>query len=66
MLHIFAGSNTYRILHSVYQELGAFGTSAVVMMDDPTTGIHHYQSPIGEFALAADHRGRVNTLYRHD
>lgn len=64
MLHIFAGSNTYRILHSVYQELGAFGTSAVVMMDDPTSGIHHYQSPIGEFALAGDYRGRINTLYR--
>ena len=64
MLTVFASGNTYRTLHSVYQELGAFGTSAVMMMDDPRTTIHHYQSPIGEFALAADYRGHVNTLYR--
>jgi len=64
MLHIFAGSNTYRVLHSVYMELGAFGTSAVMMMNDATRTIHHYHSPVGEFALAADYRGRVNTLYR--
>ena len=64
MLHIFATSNTYQVLHQVYMELGAFGTSAVVMMEDPVTTIHHYHSPIGEFALANDYRGRVNTLYR--
>ena len=64
MLHIFAGSNTYRVLHSVYMELGAFGTSAVMMMNDATRTIHHYHSPVGEFALVADYRGRVNTLYR--
>ena len=64
MMVVFARSNTYRTLHSIYEELGAFGTSAVVMMDDPVRTIHHYQSPIGEFALAADYRGHVNTLYR--
>jgi len=64
MLHIFATSNTYQVLHQVYMELGAFGTSAVVMMEDPVSTIHHYHSPVGEFALANDYRGRVNTLYR--
>lgn len=64
MMVVFARSNTYRTLHSIYEELGAFGTSAVIMMDDAQRTIHHYQSPIGEFALAADYRGHVNTLYR--
>ena len=64
MMTVFARSNTYETLHSIYTELGAFGTSAVMMMDDPRNTIHHYHSPIGEFALANDYRGRVNTLYR--
>lgn len=64
MMVVFARSNTYRTLHSIYEELGAFGTSAVIMMDDAQRTIHHYQSPIGEFALATDYRGHVNTLFR--
>ena len=64
MMVVFARSNTYRTLHSIYEELGAFGTSAVIMMDDVQRTIHHYQSPIGEFALATDYRGHVNTLFR--
>jgi len=64
MLSIFAGSNTYRTLHGIYQDLGAYGTSAVMMMDDPATTINHYHSPVGEFALAQNYRGRVNTFYR--
>ena len=64
MLNVFARSNTYLALHAVYEELGAFGTSSIVMMDCFDKVIHHYNSPTGEFALAADYKGRVNTLYR--
>ena len=64
MLNVFARSNTYLMLHAVYEELGAFGTSAALVMDDYDSLIHHYQSPVGEFALATDYRGNVNTIYR--
>jgi hypothetical protein len=64
MLNVFARSNTYLMLHACYEELGAFGTSASVIMDDYDALIHHYQSPVGEFALATDYRGNVNTIYR--
>lgn len=64
MLTVFSRSNTYRVLHSLYMDLGAYGTGCVMMMDDAKTVIDHYQSPIGEFALATDYRGRVNTAYR--
>jgi hypothetical protein len=64
MLNVFARSNTYLMLHAVYEELGAFGTSAALVMDDYDALIHHYQSPVGEFALATDYRGNVNTIYR--
>lgn len=64
MLNVFARSNTYLILHGIYEELGAFGTSTAIMLDDYDSVIHHYQAPVGEFAIASDYRGRVNTLYR--
>jgi hypothetical protein len=64
MLNVFTRSNTYLTLHSVYEELACYGTSSAIMLDDYNSVIHHYQSPIGEFALAADYRGNVNTIYR--
>jgi hypothetical protein len=64
MLNIFARSNTYLTLHAIYEELGAFGTSSSIMLDDFESVLHHYHSPVGEFAIAADYRGRVNTIYR--
>ncbi len=64
MLNIFARSNTYRALHGIYEELGAFGTASSVMLNDFDTVVHHYPLTIGEYALATDSRGRVNTLYR--
>jgi len=64
LLDVFAKSNTYLALHNLYYELGLFGTACSVVMDDFDTVIHHYTSPVGEFCLASDFRGRVNTLYR--
>lgn len=64
MQTIFAKSNTYRALHSCYEELGLFGTWASFVMDDFDTVIHHYPMTVGEYALACDARGIVNTLAR--
>lgn len=64
MQRLFAGSNVYRALHSVYEELGVYGTAAATVLDDFETGIHLYTHTIGEYALATDHRGQVNTIYR--
>jgi hypothetical protein len=64
MQSVFAKSNTYRALHSCYEELGLFGTWASFVLDDFDTVIHHYPMTVGEYALATDHRGVVNTLAR--
>ena len=64
MLTIFQRSNTYRSLHSMYEELGAFGTGAAVIMDDFNSVIRHYTLTIGEFCLAQNFRGEVDCLYR--
>jgi hypothetical protein len=64
MRDVFSHSNTYRALHMLYSELGAFGTAATIVLDDFENVIHHYPMTAGEFALALDHRGVPNALYR--
>jgi len=61
---IFQRSNTYRALHSMYEELGAFGTAATVLMPDYRNVIHHYPLTTGEYCLATNWQGEVTTLYR--
>lgn len=64
MQMVFAKSNTYRALHSMYEELGAFGTASSIVLPDYRNVIHHYTLTTGEFSIATDHRGVVNTVYR--
>ncbi len=64
MLDIFQRSNTYRALHSMYEEIGAFGTGASMLMDDFDGVIRHHVLTTGEFAVACDYRGNVTTMYR--
>jgi hypothetical protein len=61
---IFQRSNTYRALHSMYEELGAFGTAASIVVPDFGNVIHHYSLTVGEYCIATNWRGEVNTLYR--
>jgi len=63
-LDIFAKSNTYRALHSMYEELGTFGTASSIIMPDFKNVIHHYPLTTGEYCIAQDWRGNVVTLYR--
>ncbi|AIL33101.1 portal protein [Basilea psittacipulmonis] len=64
MQMVFAKSNTYLALHSCYEQLGAFGTACTIALFDFDSVVHHYPLSIGEYALATDYRGKVNTLYR--
>jgi hypothetical protein len=64
MLMIFSKSNTYRSLHSIYEELGTFGTSSAIILPDYQNVVHHYPVTTGEFCIATNYQGQVNTLYR--
>lgn len=64
MQRVFQKSNTYRTLHQLYEELGSFGTACTVILPDFASVIHHYPVTCGEYALAADYQGRVNTMFR--
>jgi len=64
MQMVFAKSNTYRALHSMYEELGAFGTASSVVLANFDTVIHQHVLTAGQYAVATDNQGHVNTLYR--
>lgn len=64
MHRIFQSSNTYRALHSVYGSLGNFGVAPSLIVDDFEDVLRHFTLPIGEYRIACDERGQVNTLFR--
>lgn len=64
MRDIFSRSNTYRSLHSMYEELGGFGTAGGVFQPDFEDVIRLYPMTTGEYAISCDERGVVNTFYR--
>jgi hypothetical protein len=61
---MFAASNTYRVLQQGYEELGLFGTWATCVLPDFENVIHCYPMTIGEYAVATNYRGVVDTLCR--
>ncbi len=64
MRMIYDKSNIYRTLQMSYEELGAFGTSAAIVLDDYDKVIHCMPLTIGEYCIATGARGEINTLYR--
>ncbi len=61
---VMAKSNLYRVLHTMYEELGAFGTSAALIAEDYKNVIHLHPFTIGEYAITTNWKGDVTTLYR--
>jgi hypothetical protein len=64
MRDIYARGNTYRSLHMLYEELGCYGTAATVVLPDYDDVLRHYPLTAGEYAVAVDARGEVQTLFR--
>lgn len=64
MRDIFQRSNTYRALHALYEELGAFGTATSLLLPDFGDVVRHYPLTAGQYMIATDSRGEVSTLYR--
>jgi hypothetical protein len=48
----------------MYEELGSFGTAASIVLPDFDNVIHHYPLTTGEYCIATNYRGQVDTLYR--
>jgi len=64
MRDLFSRSNVYRVLHGIYEEMGAFGTACAYIFRDPDETIRLYPQTVGEFFLAQSNRNIVDTVYR--
>ncbi len=64
LLHVFARSNLYNCLHTLYGELGTFGTAALWVDEDEEDVVRGYPLTAGEYWLASSRRLAVDTLYR--
>ena len=64
MREVFAASNLYRAFHIGYGDLGQFGQSVAILVEDEETVIRVQQLVHGRFWIARDHKGKATTLYR--
>ena len=61
---ILNNSNFYNTVYNVYQELGAFGTAPLYRQRSPDQTIRFRQFTAGEYVIAENDQGQVDTLGR--
>lgn len=61
---IFSKSNIYEVLHTIYEELGGFGTGTATVLEDFKDVIRGRSFTAGEFALGQGADGRINSFAR--
>lgn len=64
MLTIFSKAEIYNQLHQSYLELVAFGSACTMILPHPEQIVHLQNLTIGQYWLADDPFGRVDTVYR--
>jgi len=64
MRRILAGSNFYNSASTLYRELGAFGTEPLLRRRHPKRTVHYRNYTAGEYVIAEDSYGDVDTLGR--
>lgn len=64
MYRALSRSNFYSCIHSLYTELAGFGTGILYCEPDEERGLRFRTLTAGEYCLATDAQGRVDTVYR--
>ena len=64
MMRVFGESNFYNSLAVMYQDLGCFGTSPMIIYEDYDDVIRCYTAAAGEYFLASSDRNQTDALYR--
>lgn len=64
MNRVFSTSNLYNSLHTLYAELGVFGTGAMGVYKDFDNVIWCKPYTVGSYMLGADGRNNIDTFYR--
>ena len=63
MRSVFQRSNFYNAMHTLYGELGTFGTAFVFELADPQNGFRFVPLCAGEYALDCDAARKVAREY---
>jgi len=61
---VFSKSNVYNTLHTVYAELGCFGTACMGVFEDFDDVIRAKVYTVGSYMLATNGKDEVDTFYR--
>lgn len=64
MREVFSRSNFYRIMPTMYRDVGAYGTGCVLAFDDDEDLVRFQHLEVGSYWLAQNARGLVDTCYR--
>lgn len=64
MREVFSRSNLYRVLPTVYRDLGVYGTAVMLELEDEDDIIRFEQLEIGSFWIAQSKRKAIDVLYR--
>lgn len=64
MYAVYGSSNIYQSLQQIYEEIGAFGTAPMMILENFDNAIHTKSLTAGEYFCAENHLGQVDTLYR--
>lgn len=65
MVDVMNKSNIYSTFYSAYEELGQFGTSCFLILEDFESAIRCRSYTAGEYYLSIDARGRINGFARY-
>ena len=61
---VFSVGNFYTSMHQTYEEIGGFATGAMLCLPDFEDVMRFHPLTAGEYFLALNDRGEVDTLYR--
>lgn len=61
---VFAKTNLYKTLPTLYQDAGVFATSAMIHLEDDEDVAYFDTFPIGSYMIGTDDRGRVRQFMR--
>ena len=62
--NIIGGSNFYESVYNVYFDVAVFGTACLFIEEDAESIVRFRSLVVGEYSIATNEKGRVDTLYR--
>ena len=64
MRDVFSRSNLYRVLPSIYRDLGVYGTACMLAIEDDVDVVSFDHLEIGSYWLAQSSRKKIDVMYR--